>query len=125
MQYDVDTPEAYLAALASDWRQQTLLALRALILGQDSAVQEGIQYKMLCYTLQGKSVFHLNAQRAYVSLYVGNIRRIDPDMTLLHRLNIGKGCIRFTKTKKVKATRIDEFIEKALELAKQGVDLDC
>ncbi|MEM1154506.1 MAG: DUF1801 domain-containing protein [Pseudomonadota bacterium] len=125
MQYDVDTPKAYLDSLASDWRKQTLQALRALILEQDAELQEGIQYKMLCYALRGRSVFHLNAQRAYVSLYVGDIKRIDPDMTLLDGLNVGKGCIRFTKSKNVQATRIDEFIAKAVALAAQGVDLDC
>ena len=125
MQYEADSPEEYLKSLSQDWRKETLEALRALILAQSSAMEECINYKMLCYRLNGNTVFHLNAQKGYVSLYVGDIEKIDPEKTLLCDLNIGKGCIRFTKSKKVSSTRIDEFIAKSIELASKGADLNC
>ena len=125
MQYDVSSPHEYLNSLPEDWRKETLEELRALILEQSSELEECINYKMLCYRLSGNAVLHLNAQKGYVSLYVGNIEKIDPEKAMLDGLNIGKGCIRFSKSKRVGATRIDEFIAKSVELAEMGMDLDC
>lgn len=125
MQYDVDSPEQYLNALEDDWRKQTLLEIRDLIFKQSNEFKEGINYKMLCYSLGENSVFHLNAQKGYVSLYSGGIDKIDPNGKLLNGLNVGKSCIRFSKTKKVSNTRINEFIAKAIELSKQGHNFEC
>ncbi|GGX42723.1 iron chaperone [Saccharospirillum salsuginis] len=125
MQYEVDTPDAYLRALDDDWRKDSLEALRTLILQQDNAIEERIHYKMLGYYFGGQYVFHLNAQRGYVSLYVGNTTDIDPEGELLAGLNLGKGCIRFTKTKRVPETRIEEFIGRAVSMARRGKALDC
>lgn len=125
MQYDADDPEEYLKSLSSDWRKEKLEELRALILNQSEDWEECINYKMLCYRLNGNTVFHLNAQKGYVSLYVGNIKKIDPENTLLCDLNVGKGCIRFTKSKEVCSARIDEFIARSIELSTKGVDLSC
>ena len=119
MQYDVKTPAEYLKALSDDWRKGTLLELREIILSQPEGLKESINYKMLCYRLGEDAIFHLNAQKGYVSLYVGNTGKIDPDGALLSGLNLGKGCIRFTKSKKVASIRIAEFIEKAVRLAKK------
>ncbi len=125
MLYEVDTPEEYLQSIPSDWRKEKLEELRALILKQSNEFEECINYKMLCYRLNGNAVFHLNAQKGYVSLYVGDIKKIDPQNTLLDGLNVGKGCIRFTKSKKIDSTRIDEFIAKSVELSRKGIDLSC
>jgi hypothetical protein len=46
---------------------------------------------MLCYRLNNLVLFHLNAQKGYVSLYCGDSKKIDPDGILLTGLNIGKG----------------------------------
>ncbi|MEM8641056.1 MAG: DUF1801 domain-containing protein [Cyanobacteria bacterium P01_G01_bin.54] len=125
MQYEADSPEAYLQSLALDWRKEKLEELRTLILSQSNELEECINYKMLCYRLNDNVVFHLNAQKGYVSLYVGDIRKIDPQQDLLEDLNVGKGCIRFTKSKDISLTRIDEFIAKAIESSRKDVDLDC
>ena len=125
MQYDVQTPEEYLESLPLDWRKEKLEELRSLILRQSGDLEEIINYKMLGYKLGGNLIFHLNAQKGYVSLYVGNIEKIDPAGTLLIGLNVGKGCIRFTKTKDISATCIEEFIEKSVKLSKAGIDLGC
>lgn len=125
MLYDVNNPEQYLNALASDWRKDKLEELRALILKQAKGVEECINYKMLCYKLNGDSLFHLNAQKGYVSLYVGDIKKIDPQNMLLAGLNMGKGCIRFTKSIDIGSTGTGEFIKKSVELVNKGVNLDC
>ena len=92
-----------------------MLDLRAIIFEEAPQLEESIHYKMLGYSKNGDFAFHLNAQKSYVSLYVGNASKIDPTGELLIGLNVGKGCIRFTKSKSVKATRIREFIACALE----------
>lgn len=125
MQYDVKTPAEYLEALEDDWRREKLLELRSIIMECGPDLVERIEYKMLSYADERGSVLALNAQKHYVSLYVGDAEKIDPDGTLLSGLNCGKGCIRFTKTKVVSETGIKEFIQRALDRWKRGEDIDC
>lgn len=125
MQYDVKTPTEYMNALADDWRREKLQALRNLIKKNAPDLTEGINYKMLSYSTTNAPVFHLNAQKNYVSLYVGNIEKVDPDKKLLTGVDIGKGCIRFKKTTNIDTTNISTFIRTALTLVKQGKDIDC
>lgn len=125
MQYDVETPQQYLEALEPDWRKEKLEALRNIIRASAPELVEGIDYKMLSYRDERGILFGLNAQKHYVSLYVGDISKIDPDGSLLEGLNVGKGCIRFTKTKEIGDTRIREFIERAVDLWRRGEDIDC
>ena len=125
MQYDVETPAAYMASLEKDWRRDTLEELRTLIRSKAPELEEGINYKMLSFRDVRGIVFHLNAQKNYVSLYVGTIDKIDPERALLQGLGLGKSCVRFGKSVAVAETRIGEFIERALELWKQGADIGC
>ena len=91
----------------------------------NAALVEGIQYKMLSFSDTAGSVFALNAQKHYVSLYVGNIEKIDPDKTFLQALNLGKGCIRFSKSQKPQDTDIAAFIDQAMAIRQSGEDIDC
>lgn len=124
VQYDVATPIEYLEALDKDWRRDTLLALRDLLLAHEG-VEEGIQYKMLDYRDAQGHICNLNAQKAFVGLYVGTAEKIDPTGELLEGLDRGKGCIRFKKSNVVGETRIDEFITRTLELHREGADIGC
>lgn len=125
MLYDANTPSEYIDQLDDDWRRETLLNLRAIIKQQAPQLEESIHYKMLGYGIGDSYAFHLNAQRGYVSLYVGNAAKVDPDGKLLQGLNVGKGCIRFSKTKVVAESRIDEFIARAFDMWRAGEDIDC
>ena len=125
MQYDVKTPEEYIHLIDQDWRREKLLILRELIRTKAPNIVESIHYKMLGYGDDKSFLFHLNAQRNYVSLYVGNLDQIDPNGELLRGLNRGKGCIRFTKSVSITGTRIEDFIEQAIYLWMQGKDLSC
>ena len=125
MQYNANTPTDYLQLLAEDWRKESLLELRAIIHEKAPSLAEGIEYKMLSYSDDRGTLFHLNAQKNYVSLYVGNAAKIDEDGSLLEGINVGKGCIRFSKSVKPNATRINEFIERAVQLWNDGADIGC
>ena len=82
VQYNATASTDYLDQLETDWRKETLLELRNLILAQSDNLQEGMQYKMLSYSDSSGTIFHLNAQKHYVSLYVGDINKINPSLDL-------------------------------------------
>ncbi len=125
MQYEVKTPAEYFDRLEDDWRREKVEALREIIMSKAPDFVERINYKMLSYGDDKGIVFHLNAQKNYVSLYVGDAKKVDPDGTLLEGIDVGKGCIRFKKSGSISDTRIGEFIERAVNLWEQGVDIDC
>jgi hypothetical protein len=75
MLHDAGTRQQSLSNLPDDWRKHTLMQLRALILRQGPDLEESVDYKMLGYGGQDRFVFHLNAQKGYVSLYVRDIRK--------------------------------------------------
>lgn len=125
MQYDVNTPAEYLEALDEDWRKEKLLELRELIFDKAPGLKEGIRYKMLSYQDDRGVPFQLNAQRGYVSFYVGDASKVDATGELLEGINVGKGCLRFKKSTVLANTRMDEFIQKAIELWNAGQDIDC
>ena len=125
MLYQADSPDEYLALLDDDWRKETLTRLRALIQSLAPGIDESINYKMLGYGKGENFLFHLNAQKNYVSLYVGNAATIDSNGALLEGLSVGKGCIRFSKSINIDDTRIDEFIQKAFTMWQEGSDISC
>lgn len=125
MLIDANTPSEYLDQLEDDWRRSKLLEIRDVIRAQAPELEESIHYKMLGYGIGDDYVFHLNTQRAYVSLYVGNISKIDPGGELVKGLSVGKGCIRFGKSVDVCITRTAEFVARGFEIWRLGGDLDC
>ena len=125
MQYEVKTPAEYMSALEDDWRRVKLEEIRGIIKSKAPDITEGINYKMLSYGEEDNIVFHLNAQKNYVSFYVGDTAKIDPTGELLEGINCGKGCLRFKKTLAISDTRLDEFIDKTLELWRAGEDVSC
>jgi uncharacterized protein YdhG (YjbR/CyaY superfamily) len=118
--------QEYLSKLENDWRKEKLSEVRELLLSYPE-IKEGMNYGMLSYGdgSEDEPVFHLNAQKNYVSLYVGDISKIDPDHSILKGLNLGKGCIRISKTKNISETGLKEFIEKTINLWLEGKDIYC
>ena len=125
MLYDVKTPEEYIERLENDWRKETLQEIREIIKSHAPHFTEKIEYKMLGYTDKNDLVFSLNAQKNYVSFYIGDAQKVDPYGRLLSNLDRGKGCIRFKKSTVVKGTHISEFIKRAVEMRERGEDIDC
>ena len=125
MQYDAKTPMEYMDGLDEDWRKEIIQEIRKLILSKASDIKEGINYKMLCYRDEQGVIFHLNAQKNYVSLYVGNASKVDTDGSLLEGIDRGKGCLRFKKSTDLSLTNIDRFIAKTIEMWKEGRDVYC
>lgn len=125
MTYDAKTPEEYMTLLEPDWRKEKVEELRILIKSLCPELKEGIEYKALAYGDGRKNIFHINAQKAYVSLYVGNIDKVQNARTLLQEFNMGKGCIRIKKSIDLSETKIDEFITQVMRIWLKGGNTDC
>lgn len=125
MQYEATSPEEYVELLENDWRKEKLLQIRELILKYGPELEEGILYKMLAYSAGGTQVFGLNAQKLYVSLYVGSIQKIENADQLLEGFNYGKGCIRIKKTVDISKTELETFIKQTIEKRRAGEDISC
>lgn len=125
MQYEAKTPSEYLLNLDNDWRKKKLQTVREIIKKHGPDLIEGIEYKMLSYSNNEKTIFNLNAQRAYVSLYVGTINKVDNAQELLKDFDKGKGCIRIKMKVDIQETGLEEFIRRTIELWKKGGNTDC
>lgn len=125
MQYDVKNSKEYLELLEDDWRKEKLLAIRQIILTYAPELEEVIRYKMLNYGQDDNYVFALNAQKHYVSLYVGTIDKVKNAETLLAGYNYGKGCIRVKKSIKIENTGLEPFIHKTVDMWRAGEDTAC
>ncbi|MEZ2719414.1 hypothetical protein C2I17_11245 [Niallia circulans] len=125
MQYDAKNAEEYLEMLEDDWRKEKLLAIRQMIFSYAPELGEVIRYKMLNYGKEDNYIFALNAQKHYVSLYVGTIEKIENAEALLAGYNYGKGCIRIKKSIKMEDTGLVQFIHKIVDRWRAGEDTAC
>ena len=125
MQYNASTPAEYLDQLDDDWRKEKVLQVREMIKNHDPELVEGIEYKMLSYGDDSRSVFHLNAQRAHVGLYVGNLDKIEGSSELLTDFDTGKGCIRIKKKNDLSQPELDTFIGNTIAFWRAGGDTEC
>lgn len=119
MQYEAKNTIDYLSKLEEDWRKDKLLKIREMIISHCPNIEEKIEYKMLCFAKGNQSIFHLNAQKNYVSLYVGDIEKVENSDSLLQDFKLGKGCIRIKKNNILSETKLDDFI---LEVIKLKID---
>ncbi|GAA0337538.1 hypothetical protein GCM10008967_29750 [Bacillus carboniphilus] len=125
MQYDAKNAEEYIQLLEEDWRKEKLLVIRQMILAYAPELEEVIRYKMLNYGKDDTYIFALNAQKHYVSLYVGTIQKIENAETLLAGYNYGKGCIRVKKSIKLEDTGLEPFIRKTVDMWPAGENTSC
>ena len=125
MLYEAKTASEYLENLESDWRKDKLEQVRKIIRKYGPHLVEGIEYKMLSYGNNEKNIFHLNAQKAYISLYVGDIDKVENARELLKEFDKGKGCIRIRKKINISESGLEEFIKQTIELWEKGGNTDC
>ncbi len=125
MQYDVSTPSEYLAALEEDWRKEKLLEVRSMIMKDGPELQESIEYKMLCYGDDKKNIFHLNAQKNFVGLYVGDLQKIPGAKEELADFDLGKGCVRIRRSIKLQETQLQKFVQQVITIWREGGDTGC
>lgn len=125
MQYEANSPMEYLELLEDDWRKVKLMEVRRIILEYGPELEEGILYKMLCYGDERSKLFSLNAQKSYVSLYVGTIDKIGNANILLSGYDYGKGCIRIKKSIDIQKTELESFIKQTIDQWRVGGGTSC
>lgn len=125
MQHNAETAAEYLDQLADDWKKEKLTTIRSMILDYGRGVSEDMQYKMLSYGDGERTVFHLNAQKNYVSLYTGSIDKIVGGRVLLAGYDLGKGCIRIKKNTDIHTGKLKQFIHRAMDTWQAGGDVAC
>ena len=79
MQYDAKNPEDYLDVFDGNWRREKLQMLRTVIQRKATDLTAPTNYKLLSYGDNRGLIFHRNAPKDFVSLYVGNASKVDPD----------------------------------------------
>mgnify|MGYP001439545522 FL=1 len=99
--------------------------IRQMILDYAPELEESIRYKMLNFGKGDDYVFALNAQKHYVSLYVGDLEKVPDSEKLLEGFNLGKGCVRVRKTINIEETGLQQFIHNTLDMWRAGEDTDC
>jgi len=125
MLYDVKTPREYFDKLENDWRKEKLVLVYEMIKKNGPDLIEGIEYKMLSFKYNEKTIFNLNVQKAYVSLYVGTIHKVSHAQELLKDFDLGKGCIRIKKNVQIQETGLEAFIKNSIVLWINGGNTDC
>lgn len=56
---------------------------------------------------------------------MSDIEKIDPTGEMLTGFNLGKGCIRVSKTKKLEKTKLSDYIHQTLDLWRLGKGVYC
>ena len=124
MQYEASTPKEYINLLDNDWRKDLLFEIRRFILERDSSIIETIEYKMLAFHMSGSTFLHLNAQKNYVGIYVGNISKINHSDDVLKNYDCGKGCVRIKRSNTF-GRDLKKLIESVVDMSKRGEDHSC
>ncbi len=96
MNYDVKTVDEYFNKLEMGWRKDIVVELHEYITNYDDKIEVTIEYKMLAYKKNDKTILYINAQKNYVSIY-SYFDKVDKDRNILVGYSQSKGCIRVKK----------------------------
>jgi uncharacterized protein YdhG (YjbR/CyaY superfamily) len=91
-QYLDEVPEA---------RQAVLQQMRTLCVEMLDGYEESMVYGMPSYSRDGEVEVAFASQKNYISLYILKQDVFDRHRSSLQGLNLGKGCIRYTRPEKV------------------------
>ncbi|MDM7862094.1 DUF1801 domain-containing protein [Alteromonas sp. ASW11-36] len=117
MQHNCESPQAYMASLDQDWRKALIEDISASIrsLAPDSV--PFIKYGMLAFgtpeaavQVDGDAICCMNAQKNYVSVYVGDVKRVDPTGAVFQTFDCGRSCVRIKRTKAAQTDTIQQLL---------------
>ncbi|MFZ4509003.1 MAG: iron chaperone [Fimbriimonas sp.] len=100
--YILEAPETRRAAL-----ERLAEICREVLVGYD----EGMTYGMPTFSRNGQVEVAFASQKNYISLYCLKESIVRDHADLLQGLNVGKGCIRFTKPERMDFNVIRQLIE--------------
>jgi uncharacterized protein YdhG (YjbR/CyaY superfamily) len=100
---------------ASQERQKCLTRLRKLCLDTLAGFEEGMDYRMPCYKREGVVEVAFASQKNHISLYVNIEGVVKANRELLKGLNVGKGCIRYTRPEQIDFSVVQKLLSETLE----------
>lgn len=113
MQSKAKNVDEYLGEVPPE-RVDALKKLRALCLETLSGYQENMAYGMPSYHKDGVVEVAFANQKNYISLYLLKEGIISDNKNLLGELNLGKGCIRYSKPEKIDLKVISRLLKESM-----------
>ena len=115
MQSKAKTVDSYLKEVPTE-RQAALVKLRKLCQEILDGYQESMEYGMPSYKPSGGEVeVAFASQKNYISFYVMKKEALDKHRHKLTGLNVGKGCIRYTKPEKIDFDLVRELLAESYQ----------
>jgi uncharacterized protein YdhG (YjbR/CyaY superfamily) len=115
MQSKAKTVELYLKEVPVK-RQAALAELRKLCVEVLDGYQETMEYGMPSYKPKGGEVeVAFASQKNYISFYIMKKEALDKHRPKLAGLNVGKGCIRYTKPEKIDFDLVRELLAESFQ----------
>ena len=113
MQSEALSVEEYLHELP-EGRKDALERMRKLCLALLEGYEESMEYGMPSYKIPGGEVeIAFASQKNYISFYVMKQDVLDRYRGALAHLNVGKGCIRYTKPEKIDFDLVEEILDES------------
>lgn len=106
MRIEAETAADYWDRLPDDWRRERMARVRAMIAEAAPGAAEGMGHGMLRYAWSEDRIFcHMNAQKGFVGLYLGDLEALDPGGAIRGGTDCGKSCVRIRKTTDMEIVR--------------------
>lgn len=109
MQSQASTVDQYLTEVPAK-RMAALERLRDLCITHLTGYEESMAYGMPSYSKDGTVEVAFASQKQYISLYILKQEVFDRHRPALAGLNLGKGCIRYTKPEKIDFAVVEQLL---------------
>ncbi len=116
MQSSVQTVDEYLEQAPTE-RRAALKKLRELCRDILRGYEEVMEYGMPVYKKNGTGEVAFASQKNYISLYIMKQDVLAVRLPLLSGLNVGKGCIRYTRPEKIDFAVIEKLLQATVNSA--------
>ena len=95
---------------APEERRAVLNRLRSLCQEILIGYEESMRYKLPCYSKDDAAEVGFASQKNYIALYILKEDVVNANRELLAGLNVGKGCIRYSKPQKMDFDVIEKLL---------------
>jgi uncharacterized protein YdhG (YjbR/CyaY superfamily) len=109
MQSQAKNVDAYLEEVPAQ-RMAALQRLRDLCVTHLTGYEESMVYGMPSYSKDGTVEVGFASQKQYISLYILKQEVFDRHRPALAGLNLGKGCIRYTRPEKIDFAVVEQLL---------------
>lgn len=99
-------------------RKDFFIKIRDYLNKKEHNLQEGFEYKMPTYSLDGTPIFAMASQKQYFSFYVMPYGYLKDISEIINKYNPGKSCIRFRQFDKEQFDDIVMIINHILDKVK-------